>query len=68
MCWLSKIAAVLGQVFCSGGCHANAVSANGDIYKPDHFSCELLKTPRVQYLYPSLSSALEEADVQFEAL
>ncbi|NLA58176.1 MAG: thioether cross-link-forming SCIFF peptide maturase [Firmicutes bacterium] len=31
------------KFFCSGGCHANAVSANGDIFKPDHFSCELLK-------------------------
>jgi uncharacterized protein len=31
------------RFFCSGGCHANAVSANGSIYKPDQFSCELLK-------------------------
>ncbi|NMB46334.1 MAG: thioether cross-link-forming SCIFF peptide maturase [Firmicutes bacterium] len=31
------------RFFCSGGCHANAVSANGDIRQPDPFSCQLLK-------------------------
>ncbi|NMB12871.1 MAG: thioether cross-link-forming SCIFF peptide maturase [Firmicutes bacterium] len=31
------------RFFCSGGCHANAVSANGDIKQPDTLSCQLLK-------------------------
>lgn len=31
------------RFFCSGGCHANALSANGDIRKPDSLSCALLK-------------------------
>lgn len=29
------------RFFCSGGCHANAFSFNGDIMKPHSFSCEL---------------------------
>lgn len=31
------------RFFCSGGCHANAVSANGDMQRPDNLSCALLK-------------------------
>ena len=31
------------RFFCSGGCHANAVSRNGDIKQPDALSCALLK-------------------------
>ncbi|NLJ86128.1 MAG: thioether cross-link-forming SCIFF peptide maturase [Firmicutes bacterium] len=31
------------RFFCSGGCHANAVSVNGDIREPDSLSCALLK-------------------------
>jgi uncharacterized protein len=31
------------RFFCSGGCHANAVSVNGDIKQPDDLSCQLLK-------------------------
>ncbi|NLY29801.1 MAG: thioether cross-link-forming SCIFF peptide maturase [Firmicutes bacterium] len=58
------------RFFCSGGCHANAVSANGDIYKPDHFSCELLKKRLECSIYiQARLLALEEADVDnLEAL
>lgn len=31
------------RYYCSGGCHANAHFANGDILKPDQLACELLK-------------------------
>ncbi|NMB24440.1 MAG: thioether cross-link-forming SCIFF peptide maturase [Firmicutes bacterium] len=31
------------RFFCSGGCHANAVSVNNDIKQPDGLSCALLK-------------------------
>ncbi|HOQ25005.1 MAG TPA: thioether cross-link-forming SCIFF peptide maturase [Bacillota bacterium] len=31
------------RYYCSGGCHANAFFANGDILKPDRLACELLK-------------------------
>lgn len=31
------------RFFCSGGCHANAVSINGDISQPDGLGCQLMK-------------------------
>ncbi|MHB8986636.1 MAG: thioether cross-link-forming SCIFF peptide maturase [Eubacteriales bacterium] len=31
------------KFYCSGGCHANAVSANGTLYKPHRLGCELAK-------------------------
>lgn len=31
------------RYYCSGGCHANAHFANGDILKPDGLACDLLK-------------------------
>jgi uncharacterized protein len=29
------------KFYCSGGCHADAYFRNGDLLKPNHFSCEL---------------------------
>ncbi len=34
-CWV--------RYYCSGGCHAHAYFANGDILKPDHLACKLLR-------------------------
>ncbi len=58
------------RFFCSGGCHANAVNANGDILRPDRFSCKLLQK-RLEcsiYIQARLTAEQEEvADIE-EAL
>ena len=34
---------MLGEILLSGGCHANAMHANGDIMKPYRLGCEMEK-------------------------
>jgi uncharacterized protein len=53
-CWV--------KYYCSGGCHANAYNANGDIDKPYELGCEMERNRIENAIYIQAKLALERSD------
>ena len=50
------------KYYCSGGCHANAYNANGDIDKPYKLGCEMERNRIENAIYIQAKLALEKPD------